>query len=257
MKRNSIPLPADSVSLLQNLEELVWLVDNALGKKTIQMKKDLRLLMLASNTAAMHRIARAVVVGIRGGSVDGIDILTRSIVEGLINTKYILEDETQMRTRAYITHDYKDRIEALGRLIPLLERGVTKGMAMVTDAERYKKLKYSLESELKQLEKKFGKENLIWPSLKQRAKLCKAEELYATAFWLLSLDAHMTARGLDRYMREKKDGGIVIELGQDLSRLYMHLRTIYISYLALLNENCNYFGLPTRDELKKYDFIPQ
>lgn len=65
----------------------------------------------------------------------------------------------------------------------------------------------------------------------------------------------MTARGLDRYMSEKVNGGLRINLGQDLTRIYMILRTIYIEYMALLNECCNYFEIPNRKLLDKFDSI--
>ena len=126
-------------------------------------------------------------------------------------------------------------------------------MATVTDAQRYRNLLAQLEQELTQTETQYGRDTIRWPSLQERARLSNAEELYATAFWLLSLDAHMTSRGLDRFMRDGGNNNFVVELGQDLSRSYMHFRTAHICYLALLNESNRLFGVPPREELDRFE----
>lgn len=251
--QTNIPFPSEAKVMLDKVESLWKYADTATQGHTIQWQGDLRRVILMQMTGAFHRTIRAILAEIRGGSVDGLDSHTRSIVEGLISTKYILEDDTQMRARAFIAHDHRDRISSLRRLIPLLDRNAAPGMATVTDAQRYRNLLAQLEQELIQTEAQYGKNNIRWPSLQERARLSNSEELYATAFWLLSLDAHMTSRGLDRFMREGVNNNLIVELGQDLSRSYMHLRTIYISYLALLNECNRLFGVPPRRELDQFE----
>lgn len=250
-----IPLGPTDRQLLQKLQELWTFADSTLPKLEFKTPIDLRHLLLVSHTGALHRLVRGILAGFKSGSIDALDMLTRSIVEGLINCKYVLEDKTQMRARAYIVHDHKDRLKTVKKLIPLLEQGKAKGMATVTDADRYRKIEETIKQELDDFEKQYGKKNLEWGSLEQRAKASNSEELYTTAFWLLSLDTHLTARGLDRFMKED-NSKVVIELGQDPSRIPLHLRTAYISYMALLNENCNSFGTPPRKDLDKFDFIP-
>ena len=257
MDQEPLRFPSDAEDIFRKLESLWNFVDSKISRQTIDHKNDLRLLILASVTAATHRLIRGVIAQINSGSVDGMDILTRSLIEGMINIKYIIEDNTQMRARAYIVADYSDRIKSLKRLIPLLEQEKAPGMATVTDDKHYKNLQSQLEKELLEFQEEYGKDNLIWPSLEQRAQISNSEELYATAIWLLSLDSHLTARGLDRFMKEKEDGGVIIDLGQDLSRVGMHLRTIYITYIALLNECCTYFNLPKREDLEPFDIIPR
>lgn len=251
--QTTIPLTTEARDILGKLEELWNFANSATQGHTIQWQSDLRRVILMSMTGAFHRTIRAILSEIRGGSVDGLDSHVRSLVEGLINTKYIIEDNTQMRARAYIAHDHRDRIAELRRLIPLLERNAAPGMATATDAERYRNLLAQLEQELNQTEAQYGRDSIRWPSLEERARTSNTEELYATAFWLLSLDAHMTARGLDRFMREGENNNLIIELGQDLSRVYMHLRTAYISYLALLNESSNMLKVPSRQELDRFE----
>lgn len=253
--QNAVPLNHESETLFKKLQELWEHIDSALSGRTLLSNNDLRLVILASVIGATHRIIRAIITQIKNGSVDGIDILVRSLVEGLINVKYIIEDETQMRARAYIVDDLRDRLSSIKRLIPMLEQGTARGMATVTDTDRYRQLQQQLQQERQDLINRYGQENLNWPALEQRARQSGSEELYATAIWLLSLDVHMTARGLDRFMSENNNS-VVIELGQDLSRIYLHLRTIYIIYVALLNECNRHFGIPPREEFDKFDFIP-
>jgi len=256
MTQKTVPLSTASERLLQQLENLWNFMDSALSSRQFPAQNDLRLFILASVTAATFRIIRAIIRQIRGGSVDGIEILIRSLVEGMVNVKYILEDTTQMRARAYIADDLRDRLANVRRLIPLLAKGTARGMATVTDADRYRKLERQLQQERQDLKDQYGEKNLRFPSLEQRAKLSGTEELYSTAFWLFSLDTHFTARGLDRFMNTQNNN-IVIELGQDLSRIYLSLRSTYIIFCALLNECSQYFNIPQREEFKKYDFIPQ
>ena len=245
--------PTDAEKTFKRLEQLWDFVDSTISKQTISTNNDLRLLVLASITTATHRLIRGVIAQIKNLYIDGVDILTRSLAEGLINVKYIIEDETQMRARAYIVADHIDRINSLKRLISLLEQKKAPGMATVTDAERYKMLKSQLETELLGFKNQYGEDNLVWPNLEQRARMSNSEELYATVIWLLSLDSHLTARGLDRFMKEKEDGGVIIDLGQDLSRISLHLTTIYITYMALLNECSTRLDIPLKKDLEQFD----
>lgn len=244
-------------SLLQKLEALWNYADRTLGSQSFASKNDLRLVILSSVTAAIHRLTKSTMVQLKGGSTAGLDTILRSCGEGLINVKYILEDETQMRARAYIIDDHRDRITSIERLIPFFKEREELSLTTSADSERLKKLQDQLKQELSDFESKYGKDKLVWPRLDQRAQRSKTEGIYTTVIWLLSLDAHLTARGLDRFMKEKADGGLIIDLGQDLSRIDLYLKTAYIIYMALLNECSTYFNLPPRAGLDRFDFIPQ
>lgn len=91
-------------------------------------------------------------------------------------------------------------------------------MAEVNTIESYTELELSLEQELSERQSLFGRENVTWPNLAQRAKGGNSEELYATVFWLFSEDTHMTAEGLNRYLRNI-DGRIAMTTELDLSTL--------------------------------------
>lgn len=248
--------PKVATLVFYKLKKLWVAVNSDMGGSQIKHHGDLRLLVLISITAGIHRLVRGILAEIQGNSIDCLDLVTRSFVEALINVKYILEDDTEMRARAYIVQDNKDRITALKRLIPLLETQNAPAMAKVTDAEKCKKLQKEIEAELTELETQHGTKNLIWPDLKQRAKKSNNEELYATAIWLLSLDTHLTARGLDRFIKEKPDGGVIVDLGQDLSRASLILTTIYTTYMALLNECSQRLGCPQKTVIKPFDDFP-
>lgn len=242
--------PADAKDVYLKLDKLWQTVNSQLINDHINLRDELRFLVLMSITGAIHRLVRGILTEIKGGSVDGLDLMSRSIIEGLITVKYVIEDDTQMRSNAYIAHDHTDRINALKRLIPISEKQKNS-----TDTKNYKQLLAQLEKELTDLKKLHGEKNLIWPTLELRAKASGNEELYATAVWLLSSYSHMTVRALDHYMKQKEDGGIVIELGQDLSRTYMNLASVYTTYLTLLNECSIRIGIPKKEILAQFDII--
>lgn len=167
MTEDKVYFPEDAKVVFQKLENLWNVVNKEIGEKNLETNGDLRLYTLTSITAAVHRLIRGVIAQINNGSIDGVEILARTVTEGMINVKYILEDQTQMRAHAYITDDIVDRIKSLNRLIPLFEKNKAPGFIGIADAEKYKGLKKTLEKELSESYEKYGKKNLYWPKLKE------------------------------------------------------------------------------------------
>jgi hypothetical protein len=168
------------------------------------------------------------------------------MVEADININYILADETGNRARAFILDGTRSRLGALTRLLRLLEQKKAPAMEEVNTIEDYKKQNLSLEQELA------GKEHLKWPKLEDRAKAVNSEEMYAIVFWLFSEDTHMTAEGLNRYLKSI-EGGIGMLVGLDLRELGRRVQTAYVSYIAFIHTCSQRFGFPTEEELRKFN----
>lgn len=250
-----LELPETSIPLIRRLKELWQFSERAMRGQTFETQGDLRLIILLQITTITSRTIHSALTQINGNSFYGLDFLLRPLVEGLINYKYIKEDPTRMRARAFIADDIRIRLSNVRRLIPLLERNQAPGMATVADAQRYRQLEAQLEQEQTELTAQYGEENLRFPSLEARARASGTLEIYATAYWLLCQDTHLTARGLDRYMREE-NGQLSITWDQDLDRFHMHIRTFYIIFSALLAECSEQFGIPNMEELKQFEQIP-
>ena len=255
MNNGHLKLPEQSKPLVEQLDKLWQFSETGMRGKTFETGGDLRKIILLQITAAVSRTIHSALTQIKGESFYGLDFLLRPIVEGLINYKYIKEDETQMRARAFIMDDIRTRLADIRRLIPLLDRGQAPGMATVTDAGRYRQLETRLLQEQTDLNNQYGQENLVLPNIEERARQSGTSEIYATVYWLLCQDTHLTARGLDRYMRED-NGQLSVVWDLSLDRFLITLRTFYIIYIALLNECSDNFGIPIKKDLAPFDNIP-
>lgn len=147
MSNDHLELPEQSNPLVTLLEKLWKFSEDAMRGKTFKTGNDLRKIILLQITAATSRTIHSALIQIKGNSFYALDFLLRPIVEGLINYKYIKEDPTQMRTRAFIMDDIRTRLADVRRLIPLLERNRAPGMSKVTDAAGYRKLEKQLLQE--------------------------------------------------------------------------------------------------------------
>lgn len=255
MNNAQLELPEESKPLVKKLEDLWQLSETTMRGQTFQTENDLRKIILLQITGAVSRTVHSALTQIRGNSFYGLDFLLRPIVEGLINYKYIKEDETQMRARAFIMDDIRTRLANIRRLIPILERNPVPGRDTVTEAEQYRQLESQLVQEQTELNNVYGQENLRLPNIEERARLSGTSEIYATVYWLLCQDTHLTARGLDRYMQEN-NGQLSVSWDQSLDRFNIALKTFYIIYIALLNDCCENFGIPNSDDLAPFDVIP-
>ena len=248
---DQLELPEQSKPLVEKLRSLWMFSKQEMSSKTFITKEDIRLIILIQITNAASKIIHSVLAQIDNDSFYGLDYLSRPLIEALINYKYIKEDSTQMRARAFIVDDIRSRLKNIKRLIPLLENNLAPVMSTVTDANRYKELQEQLEKEQNELVSQYGKDNLNFLDLLERAKRSGTLEIYATAYWLLSEDAHLTARGLDRFMREE-GGQLSVTGDMDLNRFEMNLKTFYIVFSALLNECSEQFGIPDKEGLNEF-----
>jgi hypothetical protein len=141
-------------------------------------------------------------------------------------------------------------------MIGLIKKGKAPSMSKLKTVKEYEDRKAELEKEKIDFQEKWGKENLVWPRLNKMAEKADMEELYAGVVWLLSQDAHLTARGLDRFLKQKDDGGLAISLGQNLNGAHMDLSAVRTTYIALLNECSTHLGSPKRATIKPFDVLP-
>jgi hypothetical protein len=236
---------------IRQLEELWNFFDARLINYSLKTN-DLRLGLLLHMTVAVHRLIRGFLAQLKGGSNDFLESRLRTLIEADININYILVDETGNRARAYIRDATRSRLTALKRILRLLEQKKAPSMAEVNMIESYKELKLSLEQTLSERQRLLGKENVTWPNLEQRAKGEKSEEMYATVFWLFSEDTHMTAEGLNRYLRNI-EGGIAMTTELDLSTLDQEIQTAFVSYIAFINTCSQKFGFPAEEELREFN----
>ncbi len=245
------PINEQVTSTFQFLKELHTFFSGVISNKKFHAK-DLRFLMLMSISIATHKLVYGVITLVEENSPDEADILLRTIVEGFINLKYIFEDESLMRVRAFVVNDHKDRIKTLNKLIRLLKDKKAPGMATVTNVDRYEQLKVQIEAELNEFETQFGKDSLLWPSLAERARLANCSEMYATTYWLLCLDAHMSSRSLDKYLSDQS-GQLTFKSKPDEVRVNLCLQSTAICYMALVNEFFERFAISENEEVKQFD----
>jgi len=236
---------------LSQLEEL-WNFFDARLKNYKPRNNNFRLLMLLHMTLAVHRLIRGFIALLKGGANDYLQIYLRTLAEATININYILSDTTDNSAKAFILDSKKSRIQALGRIIRLLEQERASSMARVNSIESYKDLKSSLEQELEEQKSRLGASNIRWPSIADRAVRGNCDEMYATVFWQFSQDTHMTADSLDRFAQEV-DGGIAFTTEPDLSNLDQEIQTAFIYYLEFINLCSDKLDFLAKEELSKFN----
>ncbi len=186
---------------IKELEELWNFFDACLNSNSLKTH-DLRLQLLLTQSVAAHRFIRGFLAPLRGGSNDNLESKLRTLIEIVINTHYILGDDTDGRASAYVLNGAASRINALDKIIGLLEQNNAEVWAAINSIESYKELKKEKEQELSALKAHFGIVNYSWPSLEQRANAQGLQQLYTSVFWYFSEDTHMTSPGLDRFLSD-------------------------------------------------------
>lgn len=240
----NLELPEVAKPLVEQLRSLWKFSEDEMRGKDFQTKNDLRFIILLQITSAASRIVSSVLGQVDGGSFYNFEMLLRPLVEGIINYKYIKEDETQMRARAFIVNDLGSRIANVRKMttspyvssIPL------------QDIEGYKRLMTQLEAEKQEMIQQYGEDKLNFFSLQRRAELSETFDTYITLYWLLCQDTHMTSRGLDKYMKLDKEQ-LSISWDLDLGLFTKHIQSFYTLFLALLGECSEVFGIPQKDKL--------
>jgi hypothetical protein len=233
--------------LVEQLRSLWKFSEDEMRGKDYQTKNDLRLIVLLQITGAASRIVSSVIGQIDGGAFYNLEMLLRPLVEGIINYKYIKEDKTQMRARAFIVDDLGSRIKNV--------RKITTSPYVSTispqDIEGYKRLMIQLEAEKQEMIQQYGEDKLNFFSLQRRAELSGTFDMYVMLYWYLCQDTHMTSRGLDKYMK-LDNGRLSISWDMDLGLFTKHIQSFYTLFLALLGECAEEFGIPKKEELGKF-----
>jgi hypothetical protein len=254
-----LDVPLDLLPLTKSQRRLLRRLDELLTWGEIQLSghplpDDLPLNVLAQLTGAMHRMSRGILAQVRGGSVDGLEGMVRSMIEALISIRYIFADQTEARALAFVVDDIRSRKRMARRVVGLMDKGKAPSMASISTIDGWRQAEAKLTRELAQMETRYGKDDLKWPSIERRAELGDSEELYATAFWLFSQDEHLSTRGLDRFMRQR-GGSIYFDLGHDLERLDSFVGMACVYYLAFLGELSDRAGHPSRRELERFNSL--
>jgi hypothetical protein len=165
-----LPLTQSQRRLIRQLDELWNWADTKLSGHPLP-EDDLRLTVLFQLSGATHRLVRAIIAQVWGGSVDGLEGRMRSMIEALINIRYILAEQKDTRARAFIVDDQRSRRKVCNWMIPLMANGKAPSMALNITLDFWKNQEAKLAEELADLESHYGRDDLKWPSLEERARL--------------------------------------------------------------------------------------
>jgi hypothetical protein len=212
--------------------------------------KDLRFPLLFSNTLAVQRLAHSVTALVKDGAVEGVPPILRSMVEAFINTKYLMDDVSQMRARAYILDDHTSRIKFINKVLESQRDAKFLGKPLT----EWRALKNELTAEIREWKRRYGEGNLNWLNLWERARRIKEESMYLTVYWLFSQEVHVTSRGTSKFVKEDENGNIVFVHNPDVSDdVEKYLLTCFSLYLIFLKLCSQYFGIPIGESLEPFD----
>lgn len=213
---------------------------------------DLVGMVIAQQAGGVHRLARAVLAQIRGGSSDQLESRMRALVESAINVRYILAGDSEARALAFVNADVVNQKTIANHFASLLRRNRAPSMAQVTTVEFWDGHAARLQKELAEIETVHGRVSDAWPPILQRAEKGESDELYATLFRHFSEDEHLTPRGLDKHMRVKGQS-VYLDFSQDLSHLPAIIGMTYVYYLTTLKLLGRRTGFPVMEDLQRFD----
>lgn len=188
-------------------DELKYLYTSYINKSGQSGLDKLLFLFCAKNVKTL----RAIVLLSNNGFGEDAAQLTRSIYEIYINTQYILQINTEDRTRLFLDFnllDYFDRLTELKKEIKeeiiLAEYEQTLSNYKKEGINKVRKFREQKEKEYK-LRKQIGLNNKSWSLIttKQMAIETGNGKLYKQIYWQISQIAHPHPKGLENYFENK------------------------------------------------------
>src|SRR4051794_17449546 len=107
MPLDRLPLTRDHRRRLRQLDDLLTWAESQM--KDWPLPNDLVMLVVSQQAGGVHRLARAVLGQVWGGSSDHIQGRMRAMAEALINVRYILADDSAARAYAFAHDDVRSR----------------------------------------------------------------------------------------------------------------------------------------------------
>src|SRR5689334_10426072 len=121
MPLDPLPLTKEQRLRLRQLDELLAWSDAEFTDRPIPL--DYQLIFLRQHVGAVHRLARAVLAQVRGGSTDMLEARVRTAIEAVINVRYVFADQTEQRALAFQHNDIRVRWQLAKRIAQTLREG--------------------------------------------------------------------------------------------------------------------------------------
>lgn len=239
-------LPEKEKVLLQNIEELLDFINRELSNcpldyRNIRGKK--KFLYLAYGD--LFTKASGALTLLKESRTIACNIVLRSIIEVYINIEYVFADRSDNNLLQLYIDDSIELKKLGNKISSFFHRNPDHKFFTDTDERNstayWNNFVMNVNSDIEKTKKIKRKEAIKpLPHLIDRAiyidkvRSTKIEWLYITLYWLFSLDAHGTVRGLDGHLIRREDG-LFFELEGDINDIEKEAVMIFM-VLYLISE---------------------
>jgi len=248
---------------LDKLDKLIVFGRSNLDQININPDEELKLQVLYQMVGVAHNYTEAILFLAKEEKAEAGEVLIRSVLEGLITTMYVLEENTDIRAIEFILDDEIYRKKFATSWMKFIKKNPSyeKEIPELSTLEECKEFIQERQNNIQSVKKQYGKNLKQFPDLRCRAEKVDAavgkndlECYYLTVYRYLSGLAHLSASGTKGFIKQEGNRYFIKSESNplDIKRLS---EVAYVFYLWFLGQLSLHFGTPTEKELKPFEDI--
>jgi len=246
----------EKINYLKSLPEYATGRLEQINKK-INNTDNIQLHVILQIGIAVNHYFKSLIASLETQNINASNILFRSFIESVINVEYIMRDDSQKRSVAFIFEDFKIRkinVETIKNLIrnKKADSQLNPRLSTIKKCnEQLKKIKNDEKNILTNLKNNFGieieEEDLIIPPVEQRANLAKLKDLYDILYRQLCQLTHLSSSGLKTLIEfnNNKYKIVPIDIEEETKRI---IPIAYDIYLLTIENILKKFGLYVKED---------
>lgn len=231
--------------------------------KKIDSSNNLQLHVILQIGIAMNQYFKSLVLLLETSNIIAANVLFRSLIETFINIEYIMQDNTQKRSVAFLFEDFKTKrinIETIKNLI-LNKSSEAEFIPELSTIEKcntqLKKIENDKKNILSNLKNDFGIEieesELIIPIIEQRANLANLKDIYNILYRQLCWLTHLNSSGLKKLIKfDDKYIVVPLDIEQEVRNI---IPVAYDIYLLTIEDIMRKFNLYIEEDFKAMEAI--
>jgi len=255
----------EKINFLKALPEYSEIRLNQINNK-INSTNDLQLHIILQIGIAMNHYVKSLVTSLETANILAANVLFRSMVESFINIEYIMQDESPLRSIAYLFLDFKTQqinIETFKELIekdPNQANLIPELSTIEKCNEQLNKLEHEKSIILKTLKTDFkievNSEDLNFLTLEQRANKINLRNLYNVLYRYLCGISHMSASGLKELIKFENDRYLIATIDTE-EEIHKILTIAYDIYLLSIKDLFMKFDIYIEKDFKIMEEISE
>lgn len=255
--------------LLSNLQQIIKFGRNQIQGKKIDLEKvSPKKGMLFMTFGVVHNYTEAIYVLCEGIRPEPAIILLRSIFEAWINTFFLSSTKSEKRLALFYMEDARNKVALANGLLSFIKKYPSQeNKDSLTTKSNLDNVRIENENIMRKIKKRYKlRRDDKWPTLLQRARDCDKkrpiksrkgdfEYNYHILYRFFSPYAHLDARGLNNFLKQRMEGGYDLNIGQSADLIKQVLASAFAFYLSFLQYMKKKGFLPKNTKLKGFEEI--